>query len=283
MDRFFLPKGTIVKHGTNLSRLRSILSTGLNAAADRHEQRVSMEHQPEIKGIYVGNLTAYFGAYAAYSAELVPFMSTRDYLQAALCLKDLNAIKSLELAEAPIDLPIVLRIRLKEDCELYADEDYVQDGAIPVGQKVPQELLISDAKRVWDKWQTGCIIRGEGIPSDWIETIEYPRLGALEANQKPHKDTWADCELLIAGVMQAAQKKEPSNLLAPYKKRYGRMSLSQSAPATENGIQLIEQLKGMSSNHNRYFNHVHLTQMAEHMAQEYGIPLHRAPAPDFLS
>lgn len=279
MDRFTLRKGTVVKHGTNLSRLRSILSNGLHPAAARHEMRISNEHQPEIQGIYVGNLTAYFGAYAAYSAELVPFMSTQDYLRAMLCLSDLHAIKTFELTDAPLDLPVVLRIRIKEDCELYGDEDYVQDGAIPVGQKVPTELLISDAKRVWDKWQTGCLIRSGGIPADWIEAIEHPRLGTLEASNRLHKDTWADCELLIAGVMQASQKKEPAVILAPYTKRYGRDCLSQCIPATESGIQRIEQLKGLSSNHNRYFNHVHITQAIEHMAANYGIPLHRAPIP----
>lgn len=281
MDRFFLPKGTVVKHGTNLSRLRSILTAGLHVSADRHECRVSLEHQPEIEGIYVGNLTAYFGAYAAYSAEIVPFMSSQDFYKVLLCFEDPQKIKELALADAPVELPVVLSIRLKEDCLIFADEDYVDDGAIPVGEKVPDNLLVSDARRVWDKWQTGCIMRNDGIPPDWIETVEYPRLGALEASDRLHKDTWADCELLVAGVMQAAQKEEPAPLVSQFKRRYGRVSLSQNVPATVKAIAQIENLKGMSTNHNRYFNHVLLTQTFEHMAEHFGVPLHRASAPAF--
>lgn len=272
---FVLPKGTVVKHGTTLSRARAILQYGLTPKADRQDKRIENEFAPEIDGIYVGNLLAYFGAYAAYSAELNDFRSRTDFLQAMMCLEEPQQLKRLDLSAAPIDLPVVLRVRLAEDCTLYADEDFVADGRYPVDQRVPTAILEREAEHVWYVWQTGCIVRAGGIPPAWIETIEYPRVVSLEATQRLHKDTWADCELFIAGIMQASLKKQPKSLLDPFLKRYKREYLSQSVPATEAGIDRIESLRGLTETGSAYFNHVSISQAVEHMAEEYGIPLHR--------
>ena len=134
---------------------------------------------------------------------------------------------------------MVLRIKLEEDCLLYADEDFVLDGTIPVKQEIPESQLIAEAENVWKKWQTGCIVRKDGIPADWIKDIEYPRLGNLDTSTKIHKDTFADCELYGWWYDAIVLKKEPGPLLKTFQKLHGRQSLSQKEPATKDGLSEI--------------------------------------------
>lgn len=272
----FLPKGSIVKHGTSLCRVEEILKDGIKCGADREYLRVENELKPEIEGVYIGNLIAYFGAYAAYSSVMQPIWNMPEYL---INLNEVfvnpKRLVLCDLPEVPITLPVVLNIQIQKDCLIYADEDFVFDGTVPPEERIPQEILVSEAKNVWLKWQTGCIPGKNGIPAEWIKTIEFPRLGSVESNRILHKDTWADCELFAGGIMQTFLKKEPEVLLSSYKKRYGRECLSQIVPATINGFNAIKSLKSLSTNHNRYFNHAHINLAFEKMAKEYGIQLHR--------
>ena len=273
---FFLPKGTIVKHGTSLCRVDDIIVYGIRPGAERSEKRAQDELLPEINGVYVGNLLAYFGAYAAYSSLMTEVWNLPIYLEVISVLHfEPRRISHMALPDIPLTLPVVLSIQLGEDCLLYADEDFVLDGTVPVDQSIPEELLVSEAEAVWDKWQTGCLMRNEGIPSNWIKEIEYPRLGSLQGTAQLHKDTYADCELFAGGTMQAALKREPASLIQSFYKAHKRTSLSQKVPATNDGLNSLKNQRGISGASNQFFNHAHLQMAFEHMAEMYGIPLHR--------
>lgn len=279
MSDFFLPKGTIVKHGTSLCRLNDILTYGLSCNNKREETRSTVELTPEINGIYIGELISYFASYTAYSFIVQSYLSKPENLSLfSLYYESPKKISSLKLSALPVTLPVVLNIQLEDDCLLYADEDFVFDGKIPVDEKIPEKLLINESKSVWDKWKTGCIVRSGGIPKSWIKYIEYPRIGNLSGSTELHKDTWADSELFASGVMQAGLKELPIPLMKSYKKSYGRVELSQRVPATKDGIDKILSLNGMNNINNQYFTHIQLTQTFDHIAENYGIPLHRAQA-----
>jgi hypothetical protein len=170
---FYLPKGTIVKHGTSLCRLPGILKNGLVPGAERQEKRQKFELAPEIPGVYVGNLISYFGAYVSYTSELGAIFSSPTYRQAAeLCATgESRKIKTLDIPSAPKTLPVVLRVVLEEDCLLYADEDFVDDGNVPADERIPEEVLLKDAQHVWERWQSGCINsllkKTESSPGIW--------------------------------------------------------------------------------------------------------------------
>ena len=57
MNTFVLKKGTIVGHGTSLSRLPSILEQGLIVKAKRAEGRMTTELAPETAGVYAVSYT----------------------------------------------------------------------------------------------------------------------------------------------------------------------------------------------------------------------------------
>jgi hypothetical protein len=276
MEKFYLPKGTIVKHGTSLCRLRSILSNGIIPHSNQNEKRMQFELPPETHGIYIGELTAYFGAIVSYTSILNPYTKLESFASALKCIiENPCGIKKLILSEIPATLPVVLNIELQEDCLVLADEDYVFDGEYPDNEKIPDEILISEAGKVWDKWKSGCIVREEGIPKSWIKHIEYPRISSLGGNNALHKDTWADIELMAAATMQSSLRYPPEKLLKSFENKHKRRTLSQRTNASHKHLDNIYELNGLSDTFNLYYNHIIIIMTFERMAQEYCIPLHR--------
>lgn len=276
MEKFYLPKGTIVKHGTSLCRLKHILSDGIIPYSDRNGKRIQSELSPEIQGVYVGGLIAYFGAVVSYTSILNPYTKSNSFLSALACMaENPKNIKQLKLEEIPITLPVVLNIELKEDCLIYADEDYVLEGSCPVDKIVPEELLISEAEKIWNEWKSGCVVREEGIPQSWITDIEFPRISNLNGDTNLHRETWGDVELMAAATMQSSLRDSPDDLMKAFEKTYRRKTLSQKVNASHNDLDGIYKMKGLSDIFNVYFNHVVYIMTFENMAQQYGIPLHR--------
>ncbi len=276
MNGLILPKGTEVKHGTTLPRAETILQHGFSHG-DRDELRARNERAPEQQGLYFGDLACYFGAYTAYSAELVPFWQRPEMQEIYWGFPaNAKALNKLLPAAIPIPdtLPVVLVLELGEDCVVYADEDYVFGGQYPAYKIIPDDVLFSEARTTWEKWKVGCI--RHPIDPAWVKRIEYPMLTRLAtAHRGVSEKTWSDCQLFGGGLMQSALKKEPAPLLEMFEAKSGRRSLSQSVPATQRGIQEIKMSNRYALPEAKAINHLSLTQTVEKVAQHYRIPLHR--------
>ena len=189
LEKFILPAGTVVKHGTTSDNLESILKWGLRSSGSigRGFLRDNFEKAPTFAGVYVAR------SFVAYSSALIGFTAKQYQFMAANRFPTAN--------NAAVPLPIVLNIRLKENCSLLYDEDYY---------KIDKELqmLYPDAetgskeyekaakkfkklkewnssqsvrsnennvtKAIWDQYGTGVITRMNGIPASWIESVECP-------------------------------------------------------------------------------------------------------------
>lgn len=275
MAKFTLKKGTIVKHGTSLTRIQDILTLGLVPGSERNADRSTIEVAPEILGVYVGELSAYFGAYANFAAEIAGYLEDPKMLRAAMCFALSPAsMRDLDLAISPMAFPLVIAIELQEDCELLADEDYVLDGAYPIDQRVPSDLLENEAELVWNRWRSGVIPRA--IPPSWFKHIEHPRLTHLDGNLELHRQTWSDCELFAASLMQSTNKELPGQLIPPYVQRYGELALSQRIAPTLEAVTRLADHKALAVNHNRVFNHLRIFHLMNEMAHQYGIRMVRS-------
>jgi len=186
-----LKAGTIVKHGTTSLHLESILKSGLKGGSSRHFIRKQIEANPiATNSIYVGDIMAYFGAFASFAAQSAEVCGNTQNIIASRIIKGEGAI------------PIVLTILLKEDCELLADEDFIGIKKI---DKYRIKALEKKAKKVWRKYSSGAIIRREGIPPDWITHFEYPLLISKKDQLLPipiAKKMHNDIYLLVAGYSQ---------------------------------------------------------------------------------
>jgi hypothetical protein len=275
MAKFILKKGTLVKHGTSLARIQDILATGLLPGAERNADRSTIELAPEISGVYVGELTAYFGAYANFAAEIASNLDDPKMIEAAMCAVVSPAgMRALDLPMSPMAFPLVIAIELQEDSELLADEDYVHDGAFPVNRRVPSDLLENEAELVWNRWRSGVITRS--IPPNWFKHIEHPRLTHLDGNLELHRQTWSDCELFAASLMQSTNKELPEKLIPPYVRRYGQLALSQRIAPTVEAVERLVGHKALAINHNRVFNHLRIFHLMNEMARKYDIRMVRS-------
>jgi len=100
MSTFVLKKGTIVGHGTSLPRLPSIIEQGLIGQAKRAEGRYDNRAGTRDAGVYVGELMAYFGAYAQYSAEVAPILNHPEMFKAGIHFGQDN-IRGERMADLP--------------------------------------------------------------------------------------------------------------------------------------------------------------------------------------
>lgn len=275
MSTYVLKKGTIVGHGTSLSRLPSILDQGLLCKAERAEGRMTTELAPETSGVYVGELMAYFGAYAQYSSEVAPILNHPEVFKAVMhfAQDDMRGVRMADLPIAPRTFPIVLKIRLEEDCELVADEDFVADGKFPVGQKVPETLLRQEAQAIWERWATGAILRD--IPPSWIISIEHPRVLTLDNVKQAAKQILVDCELIAGALMQSYKRVERTELISAFVQRHGKLAFSQNMPATVREMKRLHGMNGFVDNTHCFANHFMLFQTIDFFSYQYQIPVAR--------
>jgi hypothetical protein len=276
MGGFVLKKGAVVGHGTSLSRLPGILADGIRRGMERDADRSQIELAPESTGIYVGELMAYFGAYAQYSAEVAPHLEDPRIMAAAFCLAQDEAVrmKSMDLPDAPLTFPVVIKIRLQEDCELWADEDFVADGKYPVDEKVPETMLQAEAELVWNRWRSGVLLRD--IPPTWFEAIEHPRVGNLDGQAKVTKQVFTDCELFAGSVIQSYKKMDPRGLITDFISANGKLALSQSMPPTAAALEKLVGFTGFANSANRFYNHLTLFHLMDVHAHRYKIPMVRS-------
>ena len=163
--KFELKSDTQIKHGTTLKNLASIAASGLIPGRGRSELRSVSEATPLHQAVYVGQLAAYFGAWAAHAAELKAyFLSVQDFTRKCEDFRDDPFLYDCPEAEQiPLSLPVVLNITLKQDVQLVGDEDFSQLSTPAAADK-----------QVWQNWQSGGLMLDK-IPPDWIQSFEYPR------------------------------------------------------------------------------------------------------------
>jgi len=185
-DRYYLPAGTIVKHGTSTSNLRSILEYGLvpNFGQGRSLRRLD-ESSLARNAVYVASCYAAYGS-SLYNcnASFGPLrmktsMSFMDMMQFGFDkifsgdekqlqnMRYLAEKKYTGIERSVLDacgLPAVLNIKLQENVYIQADEDYVP-GIIP-----DDDSLRELAGDIWDEFGTTAIL--QPIPASWIEDVE---------------------------------------------------------------------------------------------------------------
>jgi hypothetical protein len=274
MKRYFLPKGTVVKHGTSLINAEKILKEGFNQhSLNRHELRGSYERSPEQTGVYVGELIAYFGAYNAYSSEIYSpqFLGNRSFFLKArnYYFDSPKSLRELCLDNVLESLPVILNIELGKDCELFADEDFVFGGNYPKAYKIPQSVLKEEAENSWEKWRSGLI--ASPIEIDWIKEIEFPSL--IKLGSRPSKKMLEDCEFFTLGLRQADKHEKPFPMLEKLNKVRERNALSNKVQASLKGIQKIKNSEGFKSKADRLYNHLAITEAMRKECERYGIRL----------
>lgn len=181
-----LKKGTLVKHGTTSRSLQGILNKGIHPKAYQYHFRNTIEEAPTT------DQAVYVGQHMAYCAAMLSFMD--------LMMTDAGMAPSKNTSA----LPIVLNIKLGDDCLVVADEDFVlldkhdQYGRLP--NKYKDEFFNAtreEGLRNWEEYGTAGIIRPNGIPATWIESFEHPML-KLEKNA----EILSDIELMLLGYRQ---------------------------------------------------------------------------------
>ena len=203
MSQFMLKAGTVVKHGTSSAHLNSILQDGLVARHSRHTLRTQSEKYPKHDGVYVGELSAYFGALAAHGPLVKEFAQSLPNL--AAIATDFYRLAGAargkhDVSLTPYSVPVVLNIKLPIDIALVGDEDYFN---------LDTESR-TDAQ-VWDKWRAGTIM--QTIPPSWIESFEFPTLITVE--QIPDTNVTSqldnDMALFSFGALSVGEKIEAAN------------------------------------------------------------------------
>ena len=101
-----LPAGTVVKHGTTSDVLKQILREGVrpSGSVSAGFTRDMFEVRPTSDAVYVSS------SYVAYAAALISFTSK-------MCIQ---VTSGFSLDRDLVPLPVVLNIRLQEDCVLDA-------------------------------------------------------------------------------------------------------------------------------------------------------------------
>jgi hypothetical protein len=171
----YLPAGTLVKHGTTSDVLSSIRSNGICSSGtfSAGMLRDAWEKKATTSGVYVAE------SFPAYSSALISFSS-----KVALMMQ-----YGFPVEPDLVPIPIVINIRLQEDCMFKADEDYVAwDKTVrkatekSIGRKGGKKKKEDDD--IWNKFGSASILREGGIPPDWIESIECPHvLHSLDAEK----------------------------------------------------------------------------------------------------
>lgn len=268
MSKFILTAGTVVKFGTISSALYPILRHGIPADAPRPGFQEGDEPKPASKGIYVGELMAYFAACADFcNATSALHAANQEVLSRFVsALQNAHGEKprmpELEDIAAQAGLPVVLEITLEEDCILQADEQFVDND---------------DAEKSWKLWRSGSLTRSSGIPSGWIKKFYFPRLldyrDVGSARNPRVLEQTTDSALMVGGLMQSWHKDTPGDLLLAFKKQYGRINFSQSSSFDETALERFFNLNAMLDPATRLLNQMSIWQDIDALAKKQEIPL----------
>jgi len=175
MSDFILPAGTVVKFGTISTALYTILRQGIPNDSPRQgfletSSEASGEDAVQTKGIFIGELMAYFAACAAFcNATSQLHAEHQEVLSRFVALLQNEHGEKPSLAEIPelaqiasqAGLPVVLEICLEEDCTISADAAFIDN---------------ENAERSWKLWRSAILNRADGIPASWIKKFYFPRL-----------------------------------------------------------------------------------------------------------
>lgn len=199
--RVTLKAGTRVKHGTTAANLRSILEIGLRPGFARHKLREITEEIPSAPAVYVGGLSAYFGAWASTTALTKEYELAEPAFTRIATSDNQALLRAGDYSEPPLAIPIVLEIELQEDTGLVGDEDY---AVWKEGSKGSRELIPESTNSgVWSRYLSGGLLKEREIPSSWIVAIEFPQL--MRADQQiesQFKRLLPDCHLFAASIHQ---------------------------------------------------------------------------------
>lgn len=176
-----LKKGTLVKHGTTSRSLQGIFDQGIQPKAHHYHFRSTIEEAP------AAEMAVYVGQHMAYCAAMLSFLDLMRFSQ-----NNQSAI------------PIVINIRLGEDCQVVADEDFVlldkYDENGNLSHKYKNEFLRAiqeEGVSTWEGYGSAGVIHPDGIPVNWIESFEHP---LLELRSTP--EIYSDIELMLLGYLQ---------------------------------------------------------------------------------
>lgn len=255
--KFELKSGTKIKHGTTLKNLKGIASTGLIPGRGRSELRSISESLPVHQAVYVGQLAAYFGAWAAHAAELKAYyQAVPDFAEKCEGFRNAPITYSWPEAERiPLSLPVVLNINLKRDVEFVGDEDFSMLSTPAAGPE-----------KVWQEWQSGALMV-DAIPADWIQSFEYPRLIKLDdrENSGVIGNIIGDVDLFVLACKSSAMKIEPARI------QLNQKTLSQTRAFSESGVDAFLQSPHLRDKKTLFYNQIMQFSYFNQLAEQRGM------------
>ena len=266
MSQFKLAAGSIVKFGAISTELYPLLRHGIPGRRPGHV--FADADQTATDGIAIGELMAYFSACAAFcrnTGELHQrYPETMGQFVTALQEHrgDKPQFPELEEIAQQVGLPVVLEMVLEEDCELEADTHFVS---------------ASEAERSWKLWRSGSLQRADGIPASWIKQFYFPRLldyRDVSAARNPRSlEQTTDTALMVGGLMQNWHKDTPGDLLAAFRKQYGRINFSQRSNMDDTALERFFNLNALIDPATRLLNQMTIWQDIHALAKKQGISL----------
>ncbi|WP_043516926.1 hypothetical protein, partial [Halomonas sp. BC04] len=153
----------------------------------------------------------------AYCAAMLSFLS--------LAWEDAHSLSPHQKSA----IPIVINIRLEEDCLVVADEDFVlldqydQHGMTLRSPKYISALLKAtreEGLNTWNKYGSAGIVRPGGLPCTWIQSFEHPK---LKLEKSP--EIISDVELML---LSYRQQQEGLSFLEIAKQRWKFQTLGET-------------------------------------------------------
>jgi hypothetical protein len=268
MSSFILPKGTVVKFGTISTSLYQYFRDGIPAFVTREGLELENPSASAEKGIFVGELMAYFSACAAFGQRTSRVHDANQIVLSRFIelvkqtVGEKPVLPGLESVAAEIGLPVILEICLEEACEVMADSHFES---------------AENAEKSWNVWRSVVLKRPAGIPSSWIKKCHFPRLldfRDLGNGRHPRMiEQTTDAALMVGGLMQSWHKDMPGDLLLAFKKQYGRTNFSQSFDWDATSLERFFNLNGLIDPATRILNQMMIWQDVDALASKQGIPL----------
>ena len=272
MSEFKLAAGSVVKLGAITTQLYPILRNGLSANTPAHQFQTNadgaLSKKADTPGVQIGELMAYFSACAAFCNNTSEIHHQHQDAMARFvgALQDQRGTKpvmpELEDIAHQAGLPIVLEIVLEEDCVLLADSHFVSE---------------TEPEKSWKLWRSGYLQRADGIPAHWIKQFYFPRLldyrDVTSARNPRSLEQTTDTALMVGGLMQYWHKDTPGDLLAAFKKQYGRINFSQRSNFDETSLERFFNLSAVIDPATRLLNQMTIWQDIDALAKKQGIEL----------